>query len=111
MILRVDIVAALSLMVSLNVLGVWMARLKDNYIVPVTVYLGVVSIGIATVWGALIGESFVTYSLPNGVVAWVLCTQLYDVVHESFVKRKDRWVGLWHRIVGLFTRKKKEVNG
>ncbi len=94
-----------SLIIFLNVMGVWMARARAKWIVPITVYLGILGILLATVWGYLIGEGFVTYGLPNGILAWVTCTTLYDVVHESFVKRKDRWVGLFTRIF-----KKKEAN-
>lgn len=102
MILRVDIALILSLAVFLNIIGVWMARAKSSYIIPITVYLGLLSLLLASTWGYLSGEGFVTYCLPNGIVAWVLCTQLYDLVHESFVKRKDRWAGLWSRIKSLF---------
>lgn len=106
MILRVDIALILSVMVLLNIVGVWMARARSSYIVPITVYLGLLSLLLVTIWGYLSGEGFVAYVLPNAAVAWVLCTQLYDLVHESFVKRKDRWTGLWRRIVGLFTKEK-----
>lgn len=97
MILHVDL-SLISLVIFLNVVGVWMARARENWIVPITVYLGLLGILLATIWGSLMGEGFVTYGLANGILAWVTCTALYDVVHESFVKRKDRWVGLFTRI-------------
>lgn len=98
MILRVDLALILSLAICLNVVGVWMARLKSTYVVPITVYLALLSLALTSLWTLLTGETFVTYAIPNSVVAWVICTQLYDLVHESFVKRKDRWKGLWHLI-------------
>ena len=104
MILRVDLALILSLAICLNVIGVWMARIKETYVVPITVYLALVSLALVSIWTALTGETFVTYALPNSIVAWVICTQLYDLVHESFVKRKDRWKGLWIRIKELFTK-------
>lgn len=103
MVVHVDL-SLFSLVIFLNIVGVWLARWKENWVIPITVYLLILSLALAVGWGALIGEGFVTYGITNGIVAWVTCTALYDVVHESFVKRKDAWSGLFARI---FKRRKK----
>ena len=105
MVVHVDL-SLFSLVIFLNIVGVWLARWKEKWTVPITVYLLILSLALATGWGALIGEGFVTYGITNGIVAWVTCTALYDVVHESFVKRKDSWVGLFTR---LFRKKEKKA--
>lgn len=108
MVIHVDL-SLLALVIFLNVVGVWLARAREDWVVPITIYLGLLGLILASAWGFLTGEGFVTYGLPNGVMAWVMCTALYDVVHESFVKRKDRWSGLLSRLKAVFTRKKKEA--
>lgn len=105
MVLHVDL-SLFSLVIFLNVVGVWLARWRDKWIIPITVYLLILSLVLAVGWGALIGEHFVTYGVANGVLAWVTCTALYDVVHESFVKKKDAWSGLFARI---FKKKEKKA--
>ena len=97
MVVHVDL-SLFSLVIFLNVVGVWFARWRESWTVPITVYLLILSLALSTAWGALLGEGFVTYGLTNGLVAWVTCTTLYDVVHESFIKRKDSWSGLFARI-------------
>jgi hypothetical protein len=105
MVVHVDL-SLFSLVIFLNIVGVWLARWKEKWMVPITVYLLILSLALTVGWGALIGEGFVTYGITNGIVAWVTCTALYDVVHESFVKRKDAWSGLFAR---LFKKKEKKV--
>lgn len=105
MVVHVDLYL-FSLVIFLNIVGVWLARWKEKWMVPITVYLLILSLALAVGWGALIGEGFVTYGITNGIVAWVTCTALYDVVHESFVKRKDAWSGLFAL---LFRKKEKKA--
>ena len=108
MILNIDL-ALWSLVLLLNITGVWIARAgcKDK-VIPTTVILWLISILLATVWGYMCAYGdFVHYGLPNGVLAWIVCTQLYDVVHESFVKRKERWMNLFDAIRGFFKKEGK----
>lgn len=107
MILNVDL-ALWSLVIFLNAVGLWLskAKLKDA-VIPVTVILGVLSVLLATVWGYMTGNGTVTsYGLPNGIICWICCTQLYDFIHESFTKRKDSWSNLWSSIRGIFSKNK-----
>ena len=107
MILNIDL-ALWSLVLLLNITGVWIARAgcKDK-VIPTTVILGLVSILLATVWGYMCAYGdIVHYGLPNGVLAWIVCTQLYEVEHESFIKRKERWMNLFKAI-----KKKKKKEG
>ena len=113
MILDIDL-ALWTLVLLLNVTGVWIARAgwKDK-VIPTTVILGLISIFMATVWGYMCAYGdIVHYGLPNGILAWIVCTQLYDVVHESFVKRKERWMNLFNAIKKFFKKegKKKKIS-
>ena len=110
MILDIDL-ALWTLVLLLNVTGVWIARAgwKDK-VIPTTVILGLISIFMATVWGYMCAYGdIVHYGLPNGILAWIVCTQLYDVVHESFVKRKEWWMNLFNAIKKFFQKEGKQL--
>lgn len=114
MIISLDL-SLITLVLLSNAVGYWLKKTKVNeWPVPLTLIIVILTTVVTTVWGWIISSSqggwemfssFLTYGLPNGLWVGLSSVCLYDLIH-GLGKKKETWLALLQLVKNFFTKKK-----